>query len=182
MGKLIFCALFASLASIAGAQDLINGEREGLIQATASIYPSRMLNHGISNNYVAGHANYYFTDLYSVRGEIMHYIDAQREERYIDKHTQFQLAVGRHFPKKRFDPYIYASLGLASVRLIEEPKSYAQPVAGIIGGSHFQFSDYFYFFLEMQYQHMQDPLHSRPLDQLYFSGGLGFQVPTRKSD
>ena len=182
MGKitLILFLLFFSAGSF--GQDLINGERKGLVQVTASIYPSKMLNHAISNSYVAGHANYYFTDGYSFRGEIMHYIDAQGENRYIDKHTQLQAAFGRHFPMKRFDPYVYASVGLAGISLTEQPHKYFQPVAGIITGGNFQFSRYFYLFLEIEYQHMQDPLHRSPLDQLFFSGGLGIQFPTRKSD
>jgi len=176
---LIAVAVIASPAKLR-AQKLEEGQRNGLIQATASLYPSWMLNRKVQNNYVAGHVAYYFHDNYSFRGEIMAYIDAQKDVRYLSKHSQLQVGFGRHFPVKRWDPFVYYTMGLSSIRLQAQSKNVLQPSVGLIAGTHYNVSRFFYFFAECSYQHMQDPAHAANLDQLFVSGGLGFQLPTKK--
>jgi|GEM_PF-2064461 len=151
-----------------------------IIQVTASIYPSWMLNHNVQNNYVAGHFTLYFHKRYSFRGEIQGYVDAQGEQKYISKHVQVQTGFGRHFQVKRWDPYVYATMGLSSIRLQSHSRNVMQPSVGLIAGTSFHVSRYFYFFAECLYQHMQNPSRDANLDQLFISGGLGFQLSKRE--
>ena len=173
------CLLVAGFIQQTTAQKLEEGQRRGLVQANASLYPAFMLNHPIQNNYVAGHTTYYFHDKYSFRGEALAYIDAQKEVKYLSRHYQVEVGFGRHFPVKRWDPFIYYTMGLASVRLQTASKNYVQPTIGIIVGLHYNVNRFFHFFAEGHYGHMQDPGREINLDQIYVSGGLGFQLPTR---
>lgn len=178
--RLIFAGAMLVLGTALRAQQLELGQRKGLLQATASFYPSWMLNHNVKNNYIAGHVTYYFDDHYSFRGEALVYIDAQGENKVINDHVQIQTGFGRHFPVKRWDPFVYAQIGLSAIQLQGYTQRYYQPTVGLTFGTHYNVSRFFYFFAECSYTHMQNPVRVGPLDQLLVSGGLGFQFPTRK--
>jgi hypothetical protein len=178
--RLITLLVLICIAGPLGSQVVENGERRGLIQATASFYPAWMLHSPAKNNYLAGHLAYYFDDHYSFRGEVLVYIDAQTSTKVLNDHVQIQAGFGRHFPVKRWDPFVYAQMGLASVQLQWNPKRYYQPVAGVTIGTHYHVSRFFYFFAEASYTHMANPERVGNLDQVLVSGGLGFQFPTRK--
>lgn len=163
------------------AQDVTSGERAGLIQTTGTLYPSWMLNHNVRNNYVGGHAVYYFEDHFSFRGDLLVYIDAQTEAKYLKKHIESTGGFGYHFGKKRWDPYLYAQFGLAAVQLQGNEKTDMQPVTGLSLGVNYHIAPYFYFYAESVFRHMSDPLHPGGLDQLMMTGGLGLQLPTKRN-
>lgn len=162
------------------AQQLELGERQGLLQATGSLYPSVMLNHAVRNNYAGGHFAYYVDDHYSFRGEFLGYVDAQTDEKYIKKHLQVQAGFGRHFPVKRWDPFVYGQMGLAAIQLQGSTESYLRPNVGLVAGAHYNVSHFFYFYAECAFTHMKDPERMNNLDQLLVTAGLGFQLPTKK--
>lgn len=178
--RLIF-GMFLLVTGRLFAQDVSLGERTGLIQTTGTLYPSLMLNHDVRNNYVGGHATYYFENRYSFRGDLLIYIDAQTDEKYLNKHIESTAGFGYHFGKKRWDPYVYAQLGLAAVQLQGSDKTDMQPVAGLSFGVNYHIAPYFYFYAESVFRHMGDPRHSGNLDQLMFTGGLGLQLPTKRN-
>jgi hypothetical protein len=178
--RLILFPVMAMIVSSLRAQNPEEGERGGLLQATVSLYPSWMLNHDVRNNYVAGRLVYYTDDHYAFRGEALVYVDAQTENRVIDDHLQIQAGFGRHFPLKRWDPYVYGQMGLAGIRTEGSPQRYYQPAVGIIAGANYHVSRFFYFFAECSYSHMQDPQTTGNLDQLFVSAGLGLQLPTKR--
>jgi hypothetical protein len=178
--RLIFLLAAVCMHTSLRSQVLENGERRGLLQATASFYPSWMLNRDTKNNYLAGHLAYYFDDHYSFRGEALVYIDGQAGTKVFSEHVQIQAGFGRHFPVKRWDPFVYGQMGLSAVQLVWNPKRYYQPAIGLTLGTHYNVSRYFYFFAEASYTHMAHPEHGGGLDQVLVSGGLGFQFPTRK--
>lgn len=173
-------ALFLFLTSSSLAQDVASGERNGLIQTTATLYPSWMLNHAVRNNYVGGHLVYYFEDRFSFRGDLLAYIDAQTEAKYLQKHIESTAGFGYHFGKKRWDPYVYAQIGLAAVQLQGSDKTDMQPVTGLSFGVNYHVAPYFYFYAETVYRHMRDPLRPSNLDQFLLTGGLGLQLPTKR--
>jgi hypothetical protein len=162
------------------AQVTEDGERQGLLQGTASLYPARMLNHSMMNNYVGGHLNYYVDDHYSFRGDVFVYIDAQGDQKYLNRQIQLQAGFMRHFPVKRWDPFVGLQAGLSALELQSSPDHFLQPVLGLTTGVSFMVSGYFYFYAECSYQHMNDPVVRSPLDQLFVTGGLGFQLSTRR--
>lgn len=176
----IITALIVLMTGSSFAQDVANGERNGLIQTTGTLYPSWMLNHPVRNNYVGGHLVYYFEDRFSFRGDLLAYIDAQTEVKYLQKHMESTAGFGCHFGKKSWDPYVYAQIGLAAVQLQGSDKTDMQPVTGLSLGVNYHIAPYFYFYAEMVYRHMSDPLRPSNLDQFLLTGGLGIQLPTKR--
>lgn len=162
------------------AQQVESGERQGLLQATGTLYPGWMLNHPVRNNYAGGHFAYYVDDHYSFRGEFLGYVDAQTDEKYIKKHLQIQAGFGRHFPMKRWDPFIYAQMGLAGIELQGSTNAYLRPNVGLVAGTHYNVSRFFYFYAECEFIHMKDPERMNNLDQLLVTAGLGFQISTKR--
>jgi hypothetical protein len=167
-------------AGNAMAQEVSEGERAGLVQATASFYPTFMLNRGVTNNYIGGYLNIRFDDKYSFRGDIYRYLSNQTDESYINDHTFVQCGFLRHFPIKRFDPFIGATIGLSGVETNDNTQMRYQPTVDVMAGMQFMVFHYFYFYVEAHYVHMQDPWRTTQLDQLMATGGLGFQLPVKR--
>lgn len=164
------------------AQNIYDGERAGLLQTTASIYPSVQLNTAGVNYYVGGHMNFHFDDKYSFRGDIYALAGSKEKPSYIHTHTQVQAGFMRYFPVKRFDPFVGLQMGLSALDMNERPKEMVYNASvSILAGVNFHVYKYFYFFAEFQYTHQQDPWHTRPLDQFMGTGGLGIQFPCKKS-
>lgn len=178
--RLIGLLVCMTLVVRASAQQVELGERQGLLQATGSLYPGWMLNHNVRNNYAGGHFAYYFDDHYSFRGEFLGYVDAQTDEKYIKKHLQVQAGFGRHFPVKRWDPFVYAQMGLAGIELQGSTEAFLRPNVGLVAGMNYNVSRFFYFYAECTFIHMKDPERINNLDQLLVTAGLGFQLPTKK--
>lgn len=178
--KKIIIILVWMCAFQATAQILENGERQGLLQATASIYPSQQLNVKGLNIYLGGYANYHFDDKYSFRGDVFQYIGAQKKPGYLKSNTQILAGFLRYFPIKRWDPYVGVQMGVSLIKLNERPaETTINSVFALKAGVNFHVWHYFYFFAEIQYAHQPDPLHARPFDQFSGTGGLGFQLPCR---
>lgn len=178
----MLAVLLSGLGFGINAQDIYEGERAGLIQGTASIYPARQLNSTGVNYYVGGHLNYHFDDKYSFRGDIFSLAGTKEKPSYIHTHTQVQAGFMRYFPVKRFDPFVGFQMGLSLIDLNERPKEMSYNASlSCVAGVNFHVYKYFYFFLEFQYTHQQDPWHTRPLDQFMGTGGLGLQFPCKKN-
>lgn len=174
---LVFWGMFQN----GNAQNIYEGERAGLLQVTASIYPAIQLNTAGTNYYVGGHLNYHFDDKYSFRGDIYRFSGAKNKPGYINDHTQIQAGFMRYFPVKRLDPFVGLQMGLSAIQLNERPGNMIYNASfSVLAGVKYHVYKYFYFFAEMQYTHQQDPWHTRPLDQLLVSGGLGIQLPCKK--
>ncbi|HRO76441.1 MAG TPA: hypothetical protein PLP27_09865 [Crocinitomicaceae bacterium] len=170
-------ALFIGV-NTAKAQVVENGERQGLLQATASIYPVQQLNVSGLNIYLGGYGNYYFDDKYSFRGDIFQYIGAQKKPGYLKNNTVIQAGFMRYFPMKRFDPYIGVQVGASIIETNERVgERVINSLFALKAGLNFHVYKYFYFFAELQYTHQPDPWHSRPYDTFTGTGGLGFQLP-----
>jgi hypothetical protein len=174
----------ALLASILGcfvhAQELSYGERNGLVQTVAALYPAKMLNHDALNNYVGGNLSVRFDEKYAFRGDIYVFTSTQSGTSVITDHTLIQSSFLRFFPVKKWDPFVGVGLGLSGIQTVSNSLRRYQPTVSLNAGLQFHVFDYFYFFVESSYQHMQDPFRTQPLDQLFASGGLGLQLPVKK--
>lgn len=179
--KIITISLMMLTVSLVNAQIIENGERKGLLQATASIYPSQQLNTKGLNIYLGGYANYHFDDKYSFRGDVFQYISSQKKPGYIMGNTQVLAGFMRYFPVKRWDPFVGVQAGVSFIKLAERPAEITlNSVFALKTGVNYHVWHYFYFFLEFQYSHQPDPFHARPFDQFTGTGGLGFQIPCKK--
>ncbi|MNU73721.1 hypothetical protein D3C71_632070 [compost metagenome] len=170
---------FTALTTYSKAQIIADGERAGLLQTTASIYPSQQLNTKGLNLYVGGYMNYHFDDKYSFRGDIYQFIGAQTKPGYINDHLQVQAGFMRYFPVKRFDPFVGLQVGFSAIQTNGRSERIYNAAFAIKAGVNYHVYKFFYFFLECQYIHQTDPWHARPLDQFMGTGGLGFQLPVK---
>lgn len=177
IGLVILVVILSVQTSV--AQLLAKGERQGLIQSTATIYPSFQLNTKGVNIYVGGYFNYHFDNKYSFRGDGMIYTGSQTKPGYINKNYQVSAGFMRFFPIKRFDPYVGLQAGLSIIETMGRNELVYNSLFSLKGGCNVHVYRFFYFFIDMQYQHQVDPWFKRPLDQFMASGGLGFQVPIK---
>lgn len=171
--------VFATTGTYSTAQIIADGERAGLLQATASIYPSQQLNTKGLNLYVGGYLNYHFDDKYSFRGDIYQFIGAQTKPGYVNDHLQVQAGFMRYFPMKRLDPFVGLQVGFSAIQTNERSERIYNSAFAVKAGLNYHVYKFFYFFLECQYVHQTDPWHARPLDQFMGTGGLGFQLPVK---
>lgn len=171
--------VFTAVSFLSAAQLIADGERAGLLQATASIYPSRQLNTKGLNLYLGGYMNYHLDDKYSFRGDIYQFIGAQTKPGYVNDHLQVQAGFMRYFPVKRLDPFVGLQVGFSAIQTNERSERIYNSVFAVKAGLNYHVYKFFYFFLECQYMHQTDPWHARPLDQFMGTGGLGFQLPIK---
>lgn len=178
--KITMVVIMVLISTMVSAQILADGQRKGLIQATATIYPSQQLNTKGLNIYLGGYANYYFHDKYSFRGDCYQYINSQTKPSYVKNETRITWGFMRYFPVKRFDPYVGVQMGISLLNTQERPtEMVVNSTFSVKAGLNFHVYKFFYFFLEMDYTHQPDPWHARPFDQFMGSGGLGFQIPIK---
>lgn len=186
--KIIFSSILGfSLA--ANAQNVADGERNGLLQATASIFPTVSWNNGSWTNLVGGNLAYQFDDHYSFRGDFYTCIASQKSGSIYGDLTIVQAGFFRNFTHKRFDFFIGLQVGLAGVQTTYldmvtlsyvSSKRYYQPVIDIPLGIKFHVSNYFYFFAEAHNFFMRHPERNITLGNTSFTGGLGLQLPVRR--
>lgn len=178
--KISFVLFMLCVASFSNAQIIADGERKGLVQATASIYPVQQLNVSGLNIYLGGYINYHFDDKYSFRGDIYQYIGAQKKPGYLKNNTQLLAGFMRYFPYKRLDPFVGIQAGISFIETNERiGERTLNSVFALKAGLNYHVYSYFYFFVEFQYTHQPDPWRARPYDQFTGTGGLGFQLPCK---
>ena len=82
---------------------------------------------------------------------------------------------------KQFKLYIMKKILLSlGAAILFVAGAQAQTGFGLKAGVNFHVYKYFYFYAVIQYTHQADPWHKRPYDLFTGTGGLGFQIPTRK--
>lgn len=173
--------VFVALSFLGITQQVSEGERKGLIQTTASIYPTLLTKNGSWLNRVGGHAEYFFDDHYSFRGSLFHYFSTQKGTDVLNTETSVFSGFDRTFISGRFDFYVGIGAGMSFVSMIEpQPSLYYQSMLDTHAGWKFHVYDYFYFFGEIHSQWFRNPKRNELLNMLPISGGLGLQFPTRR--
>jgi hypothetical protein len=188
--KLTIAVLMLCVLNVKAQDDAVYA-RNGLLKATATIAPSVMLNRKASNIYLSGFAEYFFEDIFSVRGDLVTYVDGiAPSNNYYKYNTACYFGLYYH-PNKRknLDPYIGLQPGLAVGRVNSfynegyASKVQATPSVALHGGLTFYFWKFFNFYADVAYVHvdMQDMRNGSSLsDELIFSVGLGFHFNVLK--
>jgi hypothetical protein len=183
--------LFICISTFLKAQDVSNGERKGLIKATGSLYKSNMLNGSISHFYLGGNSEYFFSHKYSFRGDIYLLIGETYNAGYSMKNTSLLSAgFNRNFSKGKWCPTIGFYTGVTNLHMVSLLQTFAPdfnhptvqliPHIGISAGVQYYFYTYFHFFAEARYVHQLNPFQPTLLDEISYTGGLGFQIPLLK--
>jgi len=191
----IIAAIICFTAFSAGAQNVENGERRGLLEVSGSIYPTFSLNYNSTMNFVGGHMAYQLDDKYSFRGDAFVMTSTQSGTAIYNDYFLIEAGFLRNFTKKRFDYFVGIEFGLTRIQ-IQHPaeeilghpaltysylnKSYYQPVFDLTTGFKFHVSPYFYFYAEAKLLNNRNPEADNLQTNLAVTGGLGIQLPTKK--
>lgn len=173
------------------AQDITNGQRAGLLEVSGSIYPTTSFNAKSMMNFVGGHMAYQLDDKYSFRGDAMVFTSTQSGGAIYNDYFMIEAGFLRNFSHNRFDYFVGIELGLASIQLApsgewltlvaKEYPRYYQPVWDLTTGAKFHVSRYFYFYAEAKLLNNRHPEMNALQSNLAFTGGLGLQLPTKRS-
>lgn len=189
MERKIICFLILFVSLSIYSQEVLKGERNGLLKATASFYPSKYINSNLKQDYLGGNAEYFFHDKFSFRGDVFQSLnDVQNTSFSMLGATKLTFGFNKHFSKGKWSPFVGIYTGVS--RLIEKstlpsfaeipPQVELLPVSGLMVGTQFYFYKYFHFYIETRYTHQMNPFREGKLDDISFTAGLGFQLSTRK--
>ena len=164
--------------------------RPGLVKASATITPGRMLQNKAGSIYLNGFLEYVVDYKYSFRGEIFQFIDAKYSVdsrfRYPNYMNRIYFGGFRHFGKKNFKIATGAQMGVLMVDYdytALERQFYVSPSFALKVGADYYVWDYFHFFANLTYVNSKirgTQTGTQKMDELLFSAGLGFQINTIK--
>ena len=185
--------------TISFAQDDNTFIKQGLLKATATISPAFMLQQSVENIYINGESEYFIENRISVRGDLYWFLGSQKKPSLLNQNSFIVSGALYHFPKRNLDYFIGFQPGISFVQPniiyvhagpgtlinwvdIPSPSKVCPTISAITGITYYV-GDYFNFFLNIRYTKAryfgggQDVLN---LDQLIISGGLGFDIDTKK--
>src|ERR1035437_8544222 len=192
----IFSALSFSKSFAQNDSDFITA---GLLKGTATISPAFMLNHPIENIYINGELEYFTESRISFRGDVYWFLNSQQKPALLNQNSFIVSGALYHFPKNNFDYFIGFQPGVSLVQPnvvyvhagpgtlinwvdLPDPTKVCPTISAITGITYYV-GDYFNFFLNVRYTkaryfgYYNGVLN---LDQLIVSGGLGFNIRTKK--
>jgi hypothetical protein len=185
MVKFVCISLFILHCVIGISQE--NYIQPGILKASATISPSKMLNRPVDNIYLSGFLEYHLDKKLSLRGDSYFFIDSKAEkatDEVLNGASRTFFGLFYHFNKSNWDKYLGVQPGLSLLRFsaISSGISFSPSFAVTAGTSYFVW-DYFHFFANLTYVNStvrQLQGGSRKADELILSAGLGFQLPTKK--
>ena len=189
--SLVFNDVFAQNDSTKNKQDVSELYfRRGLMKATATISPGRMLQNKANSMYVSGFLEYALSNKYSLRGDVFQFVDAtysdalQLEPLFMNR---LYFGAFRHFGKKNLKFYLGAQHGMTFMQYYHSynqgNKFSVAPSFSLKAGTTFYVWKYFNFFADVTYVNSATRglmFGSQRMDELIFSAGLGFHLNTIK--
>jgi hypothetical protein len=168
----------------------LNYFRPGLLKASATISPGRMLKNKANSIYISGFLEYVLDSKYSLRGDVFQFVDATYSNgSLLEPNFMNRLYFGtfRHFGKKNLKFYTGAQAGMTFLQYYysytQGNKFSIEPSFALKTGTTFYVWNYFHFFADVTYVNSTARglmFGSHRMDELIFSAGLGFQINTRK--
>ena len=162
----------------------------GLVKASATISPGRMLQNKANSIYISGFLEYVLDKKYSIRGDVFQFVDANYtdgtllEPNFINR---LYFGAFRHFGKRNLKVYAGAQAGMTFMKYYHSfnqgNKFSVEPSFAIKTGTTFYVWDYFHFFADITYANSTTRglmFGSQKMDELIFSAGLGFQITTQQ--
>lgn len=161
--------------------------RQGLIKASATISPGKMLNRPTSTIYLSGFAEYHVEKNVSLRGETFWYVDGEsanaNPDLHFDRASRTYFGVFYHLNKRNWDNYLGFQPGISIIKPQFAGRTEVVPSFAITLGTSYFVWKFFHFFANVSY--LNSSLRdfsdgTRKADELVLSAGLGFQVNTKK--
>jgi hypothetical protein len=164
--------------------------RPGLLKASATISPGRMLQNKANSIYVSGFLEYALSSKYSLRGDVFQFVDATYSDAsLLEPNFMNRLYFGafRHFGKENLKFYLGAQHGITFMQYYHSynqgNKFSVAPSFALKAGTTFYVWKYFHFFADLTYVNSTTRglmFGSQKMDELIFSAGLGFHLNTIK--
>jgi hypothetical protein len=163
----------------------------GLIKASATISPSRMLQNRANSINLSGFLEYVADKKYSFRGDVIQFIDAGYSSKsLIEPIFQNRLFFGtfRHFGKQNLKFYTGLQMGTTVTTYNQSfytgNRTHVAPSFAVKSGVSYYVWKYFHFFADLTYVNSTlrgTSFGSHKMDELILSAGLGFQINIKKS-
>lgn len=161
--------------------------RPGLLKASATIAPGKMLNRTVNTIYLSGFLEYHTDKNISLRGDTYLYIDGAAQKPtdvLLRSASRTYFGAFYHWNLKNWDNFVGFQPGISLLRFSAiSPKISVCPSFAVTAGSTFYVWKYFHFFANLTYVNSKAyGLNGGSLraDELIFSAGLGFNVNTKK--
>jgi hypothetical protein len=164
--------------------------KPGLLKASATISPGRMIQNEANSIYISGFLEYILDRKYSLRGDVFQFVDARySDEMLLEPNFMNRLYFGafRHFGKKNLNFYSGVQAGMTFMQYYHSfsqgRKFSVEPSFALKSGTTFYVWDYFHFFADLTYVNSTTRgliFGSQKMDELIISAGLGFQINTKK--
>jgi hypothetical protein len=165
--------------------------RPGLLKASATISPGRMIKNEANSIYISGFLEYVLDSKYSLRGDVFQFVDARYSDAsLLEPNFMNRLYFGafRHFGKKNLKFYTGCQAGMTFMQYYHSfsqgRKFSVEPSFALKAGTTFYVWKYFHFFADLTYVNSTTRglmFGSQKMDELIFSAGLGFHINTRKN-
>jgi hypothetical protein len=182
--KIIFTGiLLVSFGSYAQPKDPFAGK--SLLKVNIELNQGIMLQHKCSNIYISGNAEYFTSKWLSIRGDCYWYLDS-RKNPVLNHNGIILFGAFLHKQIGRNDFHIGMQPGVAIAQPGTKEDHYAYhvlPAFSLSAGYTFYISKLCNFFLGATWlsnSYRGSPIGTIHLDEIQFSGGLGFQIRTKK--
>jgi len=161
--------------------------RKGLVRASATISPGRMLANKSNSIYISGFLEYLMVNNFTFRGDVFQYVDGKyTHNSIVEPKFMNRLCFGsaKYFGSGNWQNYFAAQAGLTTVKYpfssIENRWGFLPTVSFKLGTSFYVWK-YFHFFADVTYFGSRlrgTATGNVGFNDLVFSGGLGFQINT----
>jgi hypothetical protein len=178
--------LMASLSFAQQNRDFTSGRP---LKLNLALNQGFMLQHKNTNLYVSGNLEYFPEKNISIRGDCFWYIDSRQKNPVLNRNAMILFGGLLHLPKGRNDFYAGLQPGLSYTKPndpLQEGNNMSwrlMPVLSISAGYTLFFAKYCNFFLAANYnisRYRGGNAGSIKLDEIMISGGLGFQINTKR--
>lgn len=161
--------------------------RPGLLKASGTISPGKMLNRSVNTTYLSGFLEYHIEKNFSFRGDTYWYVDGRSAKvtgDHLTNASRTYFGAFYHLNKRNWDNYLGFQPGISFIRFATiSPKTAICPSFALTVGTSYFVWNYFHFFANLTYvnSNVQGLVGgSKRADELIFSAGLGFQFNTKK--
>lgn len=186
--KLMFLSLLLCVQGLY-AQGM-PGSRKGLIRAQANLAGGYRFPQKNFAAYLAGDLDVYLSERVSVGGEVWYSLPLN-DGPLRQNHAVFAGFSYHPLRQGAWDPFIGFSPGLALCKIVYEDASGRHstplspaPLLGITGGCNWYLGSIFHLFVRLRWaqgQLMGDAPFRTPLQELKISGGLGWNIRSKKA-
>jgi hypothetical protein len=201
MVKIVLFSLFVFFYFMSFSQELQgydpnkktepNYVSQGLLKASATISPGKMIQNGSSTINLSGFLEYFIDNKFSLRGDVYQFIDDQNSTiTSINPSFQNRLFFGAfyNYGKGNIRWYNGFQMGLTTTNYLfnsitGDYKWSLAPSTSFKTGVSYYVWKYFHFFADVTYLNSTlrgASFGSQRMDEIIFSGGLGFQIQTKK--